>query len=83
MKKLFVTIKLEMEIPDEWELRKTSEGVDVLKIGDEQYLDMSFEPMLSRDLDGTWMDSADDAFMTSLLDMVACEEVRYTLTTLH
>ena len=83
MKKLTVTIKLEMEIPDDWEIRKTSEGIDVLQIGKSQFLDMTFEPMLSSDLEGTWMDSADDDFVNELLDMVESEEVTYKVATLH
>jgi hypothetical protein len=83
MKKLTVTINLELEIPDEWELRKTSEGIDVVKIGENQYLDMTFEPMLTHDLEGTWTDSADDAFLNELLDMVASESVSYHLETVH
>ena len=83
MKKLTVTIKLEMEIPDEWEIRQTSDGVDVLQIGEGQYLDMTFEPMLTKDLEGIWTDSADEDFMNELLDMVASEEVSYKVATVH
>ena len=83
MKRLSVTIKLELEVPEEWELRKTSEGFDVLDIGDSRYMDMSFEPLLSDNLDGMWTDSADDEFVNELLDMVESEEVSYTLATVH
>jgi hypothetical protein len=41
MKKLNVTIKLEMSVPDDWELVQTSEGGQVLKMPDNQYLDLA------------------------------------------
>ncbi len=83
MKRLSVTIKLELEVPDEWELRKTSEGFDVVQIGEGRYMDMSFEPLLSDDLNGMWTDSAEDGFLNEVLDMVESEQVGYTLSTVH
>ena len=83
MKRLSVTIKLELEVPEEWELRKTSEGFEVLDIGHGRYMDMSFEPLLSDNLDGMWTDSADDEFINEVLDMVESEEVSYKLSTVH
>ncbi len=83
MKRLSVTIKLELEVPDDWELRKTSEGFDVVQIGEGRYMDMSFEPLLSDDLDGMWTDSAEDGFLNEVLDMVESEQISYTLSTVH
>ena len=83
MKRLSVTIKLELEVPDEWEMRKTSEGFDVVQIGEGRYMDMSFEPLLSDDLDGMWTDSTDDGFLNEVLDMVESEQISYTLSTVH
>ncbi|MGE5465895.1 MAG: hypothetical protein ACM3Y9_00570 [Ignavibacteria bacterium] len=83
MKRLSVTIKLELEVPEEWELRKTSEGFEVIQIGEGRYLDMSFEPLLSDDLDGMWTDSGDDEFINEVLDMVESEQVTYRLSTVH
>lgn len=83
MKRLSVTIKLELEVPEEWELRKTSEGFEVLDIGEGRYMDMTFEPLLSENLDGMWTDSADDEFVNDLLDMLESEEVSYRLSTIH
>ena len=34
MKKLVLTIKMEMEVPDTWVVEKTEDGIDILKIGD-------------------------------------------------
>jgi hypothetical protein len=83
MKRLSVTIKLELEVPEEWELRKTSEGFEVLDIGEGRYMDMTFEPLLSENLDGMWTDSAEDDFVNELLDMLESEEVSYRLSTIH
>ena len=43
MKKLNVTIKLEMSVPDDWELAETSEGTHVLKLPNGQFLDLTIE----------------------------------------
>lgn len=80
MKNLAVTIQLELEVPDDWELVKTSEGVDVLRMGSGQYLDLTFEPMVVDDIEGTWTNEVDDEFMNSLLDMVVSEDVSYELS---
>lgn len=34
MKKLFVTIHAELEVPDDWELARHPSGISVLKIGE-------------------------------------------------
>ena len=47
MKKLTVTIRMEMEVPDTWSVEKTSDGIDILKIADGRYLDMSAEPLIA------------------------------------
>jgi len=80
MKSISVTIKLELEVPDDWEMAQTSEGVDVLSMGNGQYLDLTFEPMVTSDVEGTWTNSVDEEFMNSLLDMVVSEDVTYEMT---
>lgn len=80
MKNIAVTIQLELEVPDEWELTKTSEGVDVISMGNGQYLDLTFEPMVTDDVEGTWTNSVDEDFMNSLLDIVVTEDVSYKIT---
>lgn len=79
MKTLAVTIKLELEVPDDWTLEKTSEGVDVLRMSDGQYLDLTFEPMVTRDIEGTWTNGVSEEFLNDLLDRVVSEEVGYRL----
>jgi len=80
MKNVTVTIKLEMEVPDDWELAKTSDGIDILSMGNGQYLDLTFEPMVTDDIEGTWTNEVDEGFMDTLMDMVVSEDVAYTLT---
>ena len=79
MKKLSVTMKLEMSIPDDWELVKTSTGVDVLKLPNNQFLDLTFEPLLATDPEETWTSTDDEVFLNEVLDMVESEDVSYTL----
>lgn len=80
MKNVTVTIKLEMEVPDDWELAKTSDGIDILSMGNGQYLDLTFEPMVTDDIEGMWTNEVDEGFMDSLMDMVVSEDVAYQLT---
>lgn len=80
MKNVTVTIKLEMEVPDDWEVAKTSDGIDILSMGNGQYLDLTFEPMVTDDIEGTWTNEVDEGFMDALMDMVVSEDVAYQLT---
>jgi hypothetical protein len=77
MKKLNVTIKLEMSVPDEWELAETSEGTPVLKLPDGQFLDIAIEPLFSTDPEETWSSTEDEDALNDSLDMVESEEVVY------
>ena len=79
MKKLLVSIKLEMEVPDDWILEKTADGADVLNMGNGSFLDMSFEPRVTDDKSGTWTDNYDDEFANLVLDMVRSEETEMKL----
>lgn len=80
MKKLTVTMKLEMVVPDDWEVVQTSEGTSVLKLDEGQFMDLTFEPLLTDDPEGTWTDSGTDDFINDLLDMVETEDVHYELS---
>lgn len=80
MKNIAVTISLELEVPDDWELVKTSDGIEVLSVGNSQYLDLTFEPLVTEDIEGTWTNTADQSFLNALLDMVVTEEVSYEVT---
>lgn len=78
-KKLAVTITLNMDVPDNWEVVSTSEGADVLKVGENQFLDLTFEPMVTADIEGEWSNSVTDEFISALFEMVETEEVAYEL----
>lgn len=81
MKKLNVTIKLEMSVPDDWELVETSEGGHVLKLPNSQYLDMAIEPLFASDPEETWSSTEDNDTLNDILDLVESEEVAYEFVT--
>lgn len=81
MKKLNVTIKLEMSVPDDWELVETSEGGHVLKLPNSQYLDMAIEPLFASDPEETWSSTEDNDTLNDILDLVESEEVAYEFIT--
>ena len=77
MKKLSVTIKLDMTVPDDWELVQTSEGGQVIKLPDGQFLDIAIEPMFAIDPEETWTSTENDDVLNDILDMVESEDVVY------
>jgi hypothetical protein len=81
MKKLNVTIQLEMSVPDDWELVETSEGGQVIQLPNEQFLDLAIEPLFASDPEQTWTSSEDEEVLNDILDMVESEEVTYVFVT--
>ncbi len=81
MKKLNITIQLELSVPDDWELVTTSEGGQVLKLPNQQFMDMAIEPLFATDPEETWTSSEDDDVLNDILDMVESEEVTYEFIT--
>ncbi|MES2879262.1 MAG: hypothetical protein V4713_12640 [Pseudomonadota bacterium] len=81
MKKLNVTIKLELSVPEDWELVQTSEGGQVLKLPDNQFMDIAIEPLFSIDPEETWSSTENDDVLNDILDMVESEEVTYEFVT--
>lgn len=81
MKKLHITIKLEMSVPDDWELARTSEGTHVLKLPDGQFLDMAIEPLFASNPEETWTSTESEDVLNDILDMVESEEVVYEFIT--
>lgn len=77
MKKLSVTIQLDMTVPDDWELVQTSEGGQVIKLPDGQFLDIAIEPMFAIDPEETWTSTENDDVLNDILDMVESEDVVY------
>ena len=81
MKKLNITIQLDLSVPDDWELVTTSEGGQVLKLPNQQFMDMAIEPLFATDPEETWTSSEDDDVLNDILDMVESEEVTYEFIT--
>jgi hypothetical protein len=81
MKKLNITISLEMSVPEDWELVKTSEGGQVLKLPNQQFLDLAIEPLFATDPEETWSSTEDDDALNDILDMVKSEVVTYEFIT--
>ena len=77
MKKLKVTIQLEMSVPDDWELVTTSEGGQVLKLPNSQFLDLTIEPLFASNPEETWSTAEEDDALNDILDMVESEDVAY------
>lgn len=81
MKKLKVTINLEMSVPSDWELVQTSEGTPVLKLPNGQFMDIAIEPLFATDPEDTWSSTDDEEELNDVLDMVESEEVIYEFVT--
>lgn len=81
MKKLSITIKLDMSVPEDWELVETSEGGQVLKLPDNQFMDIAIEPLFASNPEETWSSTEDDDVLNDILDMVESEEVSYEFIT--
>ncbi len=81
MKKLIVTITLEMSVPDDWELFETSEGGQVIKMPDNQFLDIAIEPLFATDPEDNWSTTDSEDELDTILDMVESEDVSYEFIT--
>lgn len=70
MKILTVSIRAELEVPDDWELVEHPSGMQVLKIGD-QFVDFDIAPLgtMSSEPEAEWSD-ADEAMVGKVLDTV-------------
>ena len=81
MKKLNVTIQLEMTVPDDWQLVETSEGTPVIQMADNQFLDLAIEPLFANDPEDMWSSSENEDELNEVLEMVEGEEVAYEFVT--
>ena len=81
MKKLKVTIELEMSVPDDWELADTSEGSPVLKLPNGVFMDIAIEPLFASDPEEIWSSTDDEDTLNDILDMVESEAVTYEFIT--
>ena len=77
MKNLQVTIKLDMEVPEDWQLRDHPDGVPVLTIGKGRYMYLSFLPMFTGQMapESEWTSECSEAFSQAVVDMVEDEQV--------
>ena len=80
MKKLRVTLELEMSVPDDWSLVETSEGTPVLQLPDGTFMDLAIEPLFATNPEETWSSTDDDDVLNDVLDMVDSESVTYEFT---
>ncbi len=81
MKKLNVTIQLEMTVPDDWQLVETSEGTPVIQMADKKFLDLAIEPLFANDPEDMWSSSENEDELNEVLEMVESEEVAYEFVT--
>ena len=81
MKKLNITIQLEMSVPDDWQIIDTSEGTPVLKLPNGQFMDIAIEPLFAADPEDTWSSTEDEDVLNDILDMVESEAVSYEFVT--
>lgn len=81
MKKLNVTIQLQMSVPDSWELVQTSEGTPVIRMPGGTYVDLAVEPLFASNPEDTWSSTENDEELNEFLDMVDSEEVTYEFVT--
>ncbi|MDH4418942.1 hypothetical protein DBR12_08470 [Acidovorax sp. HMWF029] len=77
MKKLNVTIQLEMTVPDSWALVETSESTPVIQMADGKFLDIAIEPLFAADPEDMWSSTDSDDELNEVLDMVESEAVTY------
>ncbi|MBT9514675.1 MAG: hypothetical protein IV104_20230 [Acidovorax sp.] len=81
MKKLNVTIQLEMSVPDDWELVETSEGTPVIQMSEGKFLDIAIEPLFAADPEDMWSSTESEDELNDVLDMVESEAVTYEFVT--
>lgn len=81
MKKLNVSIQLEMSVPDDWSIVETSEGTPVLRLSNGHFLDITIEPLFATDPEDIWSNTEDEAVLNDILDMVESEAVAYSFVT--
>ena len=81
MKKLKVTIELEMAVPDDWELVGTSEDTPVLKLPNGVFMDIAIEPLFASNPEEVWSSTEDEDALNDILDMVESEAVTYEFVT--
>jgi len=77
MKRLQVTITLDMDIPEDWTLVDHPDGGPVLTVDNGRYMYMSFLPVFTDSLEpeSDWTSECSDKFAILVLDTVRDEKV--------
>jgi serine protease inhibitor len=78
-KKLKITLELSLNVPDDWELHKTSGATDVIKLPNGQFVDFTYAPMVATDPEDEWTTADTDELIDELIDMTEDEDVTYTV----
>ncbi|GAB1393445.1 hypothetical protein MASR1M60_16080 [Rhodocyclaceae bacterium] len=83
MKNLTVTIRAELEVPDDWQLAEHASGMVVLKIGD-QYVDFDLSPLATSvdSPEAEWSDRNAD-LVDTVLDSVVGVDVELEMASSH
>jgi hypothetical protein len=83
MKKLTVTLQVELEVPDHWQLVSHPSGIDVVQVGD-QYIDFDIAPLTtdSLDPDAEWSDN-DQVMVGEVLDAIVGMDSNIELDTVQ
>jgi hypothetical protein len=83
MKHLTVTIRAELEVPDDWELVDHPSGMQVLKIGD-HFVDFDLAPLAttSTDVDAEWSDR-DTELVNDVIDTIVEMDSDLEIRTRH
>ena len=83
MKTLIVTIRAELEVPDDWDLVEHPSGIQALKIGDE-FVDFDIAPLAttSTDPEAEWSD-VESEIVQEVLDAVVGLEADLEIVTVH
>jgi hypothetical protein len=83
MQYLTLTIRAELEVPDDWELVDHPSGMQVLKIG-EQFVDFDLTPLATKsvDPDAEWSDR-DTELVNEVIDTIVDMDTELEIQTRH
>jgi len=80
VKKLRLTIKAELDIPDDWELVTHNDNITVLNLGNGKFLDFDLLPMIAYSLEeGAIWNTVPQELDAEIMDMVRKMETKLNL----
>jgi hypothetical protein len=74
MKKITVTISIELNVPDEWQIVEHEDGIDVLKIND-KFCDFSTRCMTTTSIKAGEIWESDNQLEEKIMDYLHSEEI--------